>query len=154
VRSDGGPVPAEIIHFLFTVFSPVEPLNARGPSHSPRSKGILTIEFDACLCLLHAFARSRHARAFYLRGELVYHRRHSGIGDPILGERESQKATRDLTGCVYEYTSAHWTFDVFVPPSTRPMKPGKEVFDHTERTEGMSTVWVGYCHGVCDYLQT
>jgi len=154
VRSDGGPVPAEIIHFLFAVLSPVEPLNARGPSHPPRSQGVLTIGFDACLCLLHAFARSRYARAFYLCGELVYDRGHSGIGDPILGEREGQKATRDLAGCVYEYTSAHWTFDVFVPSSARSVKPGKEVLDHTECTEGVPAVWVGYSHGICDYLQT
>jgi len=54
-----------------------------------------------------------------------------------------------LIGGVYEYAPAHGAFDMFVPPSTRPVKSRKEVFDHAQRTEGVATVWVGYGHGVC-----
>ena len=38
---------------------------------------------------------------------------------------------------------------MFVPPSTRPMKSRKEVFDHAQCTEGVAAVWVGYGHGMC-----
>jgi len=38
---------------------------------------------------------------------------------------------------------------VFVPPSTRPVKSREEVFDHTQRTEGVAAVRVGYGHGMC-----
>lgn len=38
---------------------------------------------------------------------------------------------------------------MFMPPSARPMKPRKEVFDQAECTEGVPAIWVGYGYGVC-----
>lgn len=153
VGSERGPVLAEIIHFLSALFSPFEPLNARAPSRSPHSERVFTVGFDASLGLFHIFTRVRDPDVFYLRGQLVYHCRYSGIGHSILGKRESQEAARVLIGGVYEYTPAHRTFNMLVPPSTCPMKSREEVFDHAECTEGVAAVRVGYCHGMCDYLQ-
>ena len=36
-----------------------------------------------------------------------------------------------------------------MPPSARPMKSRKEVFDHAECTEGVAAVRVRYGHGMC-----
>jgi hypothetical protein len=121
----------------------------RAPSHSPYSQWTFTVDFEASLGLFLVFAQFYEPSAFDLRGELVYHCRHSGIGHPILCEGESQGTTRELIWGVYEYAPAHWTFDVLVPPSTRPVKPRKEVFDHAQCTEGVTAVWMGYSHGVC-----
>jgi len=134
---------------LENVLSSFEPLNARAPSRSPHGKRVFTICFDASLCLFHVFTRVRDPDAFYLCGQLVYHCRYSGIGHSILGERESQETAGELIGGVYEYAPAHRTFNVLVPSSTRPMKPREEVFDHTECTEGVAAVWVGYSHRMC-----
>jgi len=153
VRSNRGPVPAEIIHFLSAPFETFEPLNTGTSSCSPHSQRTFTVDFDASLGFSHFFTRDWDISIFDLGGKLVYHCGNGGVGHPVLGERESQETTRNLIRCVYEYTPAHRTFNVFVPPSTCPMKSREEVFDHTECTEGVAAVRVGYSHGMCDDLQ-
>jgi len=153
VGSDRGPVATEIVYFLSALFLSFQPFNPRAPPNPPHSQQTFTFGFDASLGLLHTFARVWDAGLFDLLGELFYHCRDSGVGHPVLGERESQEATGKLIGSVYEYAPAHGTFDMFVPPSTRPMKSREEMLDHAQRTEGVAAVWVGYGYGVCDYLQ-
>ena len=99
--------------------------------------------------MLFRSARAWNTGAFDLCGELVNHCRHGGIGHSILGERESQETTRNLIRGVYEYAPAHRTFNMFVPPSTRPMKPREDMFDHAQCTKGVATVRVRYGHGMC-----
>lgn len=126
-----------------------EPFNTGATSHSPDGEGTFAFDSDATLCLPHVSTQVWDAGAFDLRGELVYHRCHGGIGYTILGEWESQETTGNLTGGVDKYASAHRTLDVFMPPSTRPMRPREEVFDHAQCAEGVAAIWVGYSHGVC-----
>ena len=126
-----------------------EPFNTGASTHSPDSQRALAVDFDASLGLFHVFAQVWDTGAFDLCGELVYQCCYSGIGYAILGERESQETTRNLTGSVYEYTPAHRTLDVFMPPSARPMKAREEVFDHAQCAEGVAAIWVGYSHWVC-----
>jgi hypothetical protein len=153
VRGDRGPVPTEIIYFLSTPFLSFEPFNTGATSHSPDGEGAFAFDFDASLCLLHVSTQVWDTGAFDLRGELIYHCCHGGIGYTILGEWESQETTGDLTGCVDEYAPAHRTLDVFMPPPARPMKPREEVFDHAQCAEGVAAIWVGHSHGMCYDLQ-
>jgi len=153
VRSNRGPVPTEIIHFLSSLFLSFEPFNTRTPSRSPHSQGTFKVDLDNSLGLLNVFAWVWDADAFNLCGELIYHCRYSSVGYSILGERESQKTARDLIWGVYEYTPAHRTFNMLVPPSTCSMESREEVFDHAQRTEGVTAIRVGHSHGMCDDLQ-
>lgn len=154
LRSDRGPVSAEIIQFLSASFSSFQPLHPRAPSRSPNTQRAFTVEPEASLGLVYVFAWVWDTCAFDLRRELIYHRHHGGVGHSVLGEREGQEATRELIRGVYEYASAHRTFDVFVPSPTGPMESREEMFDHANRTEGVATVRVGYRHRVRYYLQT
>lgn len=121
----------------------------RTSSNSPHSQWVSTVDFDSSLGLVHVFARVWDARGFDLDHELLYHCHHGSVGHSIFGEGESQEATGELIGGVNEYAPAHWAFDVFVPSSTRPMESRKEVLDHANRTEGVPTARVGYCHRMC-----
>ena len=125
-----------------------DPFNMGASPHSPHSQGAFAVDFDASLALLHDFAVSWDTGAFNLCGELVYHRRNSGVGDPVLGERERQETTRNLIWGVDKHTPAHRTFDVFVPPPACPMKSGEEMLDHAKCAEGMTAVWVGDSNGM------